>query len=271
LVSFLGVAPPGLPVAPAIVAVRGELFGSLALVIFGLGTGTASGDTVRSPIPILGNGATGLLSCLPGRLGLWKDGGWNCAPGTSEGAGAIVIFGDSGPCMGAVGATVFFSGCAGGGRRVALSWFKSLRRTDLVRSLLVSDRLPEDNTERTAESGTTHYFTFNVVQSGIECFYRGREPGGDQDARLGIERLAISARILQCLAGLNELWTVTSQHGDPNGRSAAELQTTAYCWLLAIILGAPTHHLVEHLLEHVQRFWRAPWLWDRHLIRSNRL
>ena len=30
---------------------------------------------------------------------------------------------------------------------------------------------------------------------------------------------------------------MTSQHGDPNGRSAAELQTTAYCWLLAIILG----------------------------------
>ena len=145
MVSFLCVAPPDLPVAPAIVAVRGELFGSLALVIFGLGTGTASGDTVRSGMPILGNGATGLLSCLPGRLGLWKDGGWNCEPGASEGAGAMVIFGDSGPCMGAVGATVFFSGCTGGGRRLALSWFRSLWRTDLVRSLLVSDRPSEDN------------------------------------------------------------------------------------------------------------------------------
>jgi hypothetical protein len=66
LVSFLG---GGLPAAPEIVAGRGEFFGSFLGIIRGLGAGATSGETVRSkPMPILGNGATGLLSGFAGRF-----------------------------------------------------------------------------------------------------------------------------------------------------------------------------------------------------------
>lgn len=103
--------------------VRGEFFGSFAFgIVFGLGigTGVTSGEPVRSN-PMLGNGATGLLSCLTGRLEfgfdppkVWK-GGAVAGTGTGTGVGtvALVILGElksiaigAMGAIGAVGATL---------------------------------------------------------------------------------------------------------------------------------------------------------------------
>lgn len=65
-VSFLAGTPAGFAAGGG----RGEFLGSRAFgTVLGLGTGTGvtSGETVRSN-PMLGNGATGLLSCFTGRL-----------------------------------------------------------------------------------------------------------------------------------------------------------------------------------------------------------
>lgn len=114
-VSFLGGRLVALPAAPEIMAGRGEFLGSFLGSVFGLGVGATSGETVRSkPIPILGKGATGLLSCFPGRLGPWKALAEGCDTDAPTDGDALVSFGDSkdskSTSMGAGGATAFCSG-----------------------------------------------------------------------------------------------------------------------------------------------------------------
>jgi hypothetical protein len=107
LVSFFS---GGLPAAPDTIAGRGEFLGSFLGTVLGLGAGATSGEPVRSKLgPMLGNGATGLLSCFTGRLGAWKGVAAACDEAPPTAGDALNMVDDSSDsisiCMGAGGAT----------------------------------------------------------------------------------------------------------------------------------------------------------------------
>lgn len=135
--TFVSFFTGTLPAAPETAAGRGEFLGWVLVTIFGLGVGATSGETVRSKFtPMLGNGATVLLSCFPGRFVACKAADCGRDAGGTTAGEALVIFGDSttcpmSACLGAGGATGCGSGF-GGGRRRACSWVLSRRRADFT-------------------------------------------------------------------------------------------------------------------------------------------
>jgi hypothetical protein len=108
--TFVSFFRGGLPAAPDTSAGRGEFFGSFLTVVLGLGAGATSGEPVRSKLgPMLGNGATGLMSCLTGRVGGWKGVAAACDDIPPTAGEALTMVGDPSDsrsiCIGAGGAT----------------------------------------------------------------------------------------------------------------------------------------------------------------------
>lgn len=105
---------------------------ALACDSAGDGAGGTSGDTLSKP-PMLGNGATGFVSCMTGRPVVGKDDDGTVAE--TDVGGVSSTGGSKSMAMGAGGATGFDSAAgAGGGILLARNSLRSRSNTALART-----------------------------------------------------------------------------------------------------------------------------------------